>query len=187
MTGMPAVPLLPSPPPKTRRLVLRPFTLADAPFIVVLLNSEGWLRFIGDRGVRTLDDARTYLQDGPMKMQALHGFALWAVQRRKDSATIGMCGLVRREGLDDVDVGYALLPSHTGRGYAREAAAATLRHGFEALGLKRIVAITHPDNAGSVRVLQTIGMQFERRLRLPNHHEDSLLFGVHTSGGAAAP
>jgi len=178
MAGMPAVPFLPSPPPKTRRLVLRPFTLADAPFIVELLNSEGWLRFIGDRSVRTLDDARTYLHDGPMKMQALHGFALWAVQRRKDGAAIGMCGLIRREGLDDVDVGYGFLPRHTGRGYAREAAAATLRHGFEQLGLKRIVAITHPDNAGSVRVLQAIGMQFERRLRLPNHEQDSLLFGA---------
>jgi RimJ/RimL family protein N-acetyltransferase len=186
MAAMPAVRLEPIPPPTTRRLRLRPFTLDDAPFIVELLNTEGWLRFIGDRGVRTPDDARTYLHEGPMEMQALHGFALWAVQRRKDGATIGMCGLIRREGLDDVDVGYALLPRYTGRGYAREAAAATLRHGFDMLGLKRIVAITHPDNAGSVRVLTTIGMHLERRVRLPGHDEESLLFGAQAPPGAGA-
>jgi ribosomal-protein-alanine N-acetyltransferase len=179
MAGMRAVPPEPRLPLPTQRLRLRAFTTADASFIVELLNSPGWLRYIGDRQVHTLDQARAWLCNGPMAMQAQQGFALWAVQRCSDGVTIGMCGLVRREGLDDPDIGYAFLPQHLGRGYAREAAASTLRHGFEVLGLPRILAITRPDNAASMRVLESIGMRFERRLRLPGHDADSLLFGAH--------
>ena len=178
MAGMHAVPPEPCLPPETPRLRLRVFTPADAPFIVELLNSEGWLRFIGDRQVHTLAQAQAYLRDGPIAMQAQHGFALWAVQRHEEDAAIGMCGLIRRDGLADVDIGYAFLPRHSGRGYAREAAAATLRHGFNALGLKRIVAITRPDNAASVRVLTHIGMRFDRVVHLPGHAQSSLLFAA---------
>jgi len=162
----------------TRRLVLRPFTLDDASFIVELLNDPDWHRFIGDRGVRSEDDARAYLRDGPLAHAARHGFALGAVTLRENDAPIGMCGLIRRDTLPDVDIGYALLGAHRGRGYAREAAAAWLALGFERFGLSRIVAITKPDNAASARVLESIGMHFERRLRLPDHTEDSLLYAV---------
>jgi ribosomal-protein-alanine N-acetyltransferase len=162
----------------TPRLTLRPFVLEDAPFIVELLNDPGWLRFIGDRQVHTLDDARAYLRDGPLAHAARHGFALGAVDRRDDDTTIGMCGLIRREGLDDVDLGYAFLPAHRGRGYAREAAAAWLACGFERFGLARIVAITSVDNAASGRVLESIGMRFERQLRVPGHDDDSLLYAA---------
>jgi RimJ/RimL family protein N-acetyltransferase len=111
-----------------------------------------------------------------------HGFALGAVTVAGSDAPIGMCGLIRREGLDDVDIGYAFLPAARGNGYAREAAAAWLARGFDAFGLARIVAITHPDNAPSQRVLESIGMQFERRLRLAQHNEDSLLYVKRRSG-----
>jgi [ribosomal protein S5]-alanine N-acetyltransferase len=157
-------------------IALRPFTLDDAAFIVELLNDPGWLRFIGDRGVRTLDDARAYLQNGPIAHAATHGFALGAVLAAGHDAPIGMCGLIRREGLDDVDLGYAFLPAARGRGYARKAAAAWLARGFDDFGLKRIVAITKPDNAPSQRVLEGIGMRFERRLRLAQSTEESLLY-----------
>lgn len=170
----PAAPILLTP-----RLAIRAFTLDDAAFIVALLNDPGWLRNIGDRGVRTADDARRYLSDGPLASAARHGFALWAVQRREgDGSPIGMCGLVRREGLDDVDLGYAFLPAGRGQGFAREAAAAVLAHGFAHLGLRRIVAITALDNAASGRVLEAIGMRLQRRMRVAGHTDDSLLYAA---------
>lgn len=176
--ALPVAPVLLTP-----RLAIRPFTLDDAAFIVELLNDPGWLKNIGDRGVRTLDDARRYLSDGPIAAGARQGFALWAVLRRDDASgvpdsPIGMCGLVRREGLDHVDLGYAFLPAARGQGFAREAAAAVLDHGFERLGLTRIVAITAVDNQASGRVLEAIGMRFEQRLRVPGHANDSLLYAA---------
>jgi ribosomal-protein-alanine N-acetyltransferase len=176
MTDRSSSPLL-----RTARLTVRPFTAVDAAFIVELLNDPGWLRHIGDRKVRTLDDAHAYLRDGPLAAQERHGFALWAVRRlvdEPDGKPIGMCGLLRREGLDDVDIGYAFLPGSRGQGFAREAAAAVLSHGFGPLGLARIVAITGVDNTASGRVLEAIGMRFERRLRVPGHDADSLLYAA---------
>ena len=163
---------------QTTRLAIRPFTDADATFIVELLNDPDWLRFIGDREVRTPDDARAYLRDKIHAAQARHGFALWAVDRRSDGATLGMCGLVRREGLADVDLGYAFLPAARGQGFAREAAAAVLAHAFEALRLRRVVAITSIDNAPSGRVLEAVGMRFEQRLRVAGYDDDSLLYAA---------
>lgn len=162
----------------TARLTLRAFTPDDAAFVVELLNDPGWLRFIGDRKVRTIDDARAYLHNGAIAHATKHGFALGAVQRTSDGTLLGMCGLIRREGLDDVDLGYAFLPAYRGQGYAREAAAAWLACGFERFGLKRIVAITSVDNVASGRVLQAIGMRFEQRLRVAGHEEDSLLYAA---------
>jgi [ribosomal protein S5]-alanine N-acetyltransferase len=171
---------------KTARLTLRPFTPDDAAFIVELLNDPGWLRHIGDRKVRTQDDARAYLAKGPLAHAAKHGFALGAVERTSDGALIGMCGLIRREGLDDVDLGYAFLPAYRGQGYAREAAAAWLACGFERFGLQRIVAITSVDNAASGKVLAAIGMRFDKRLRLTGHEEDSLLYAADAAEASAS-
>jgi [ribosomal protein S5]-alanine N-acetyltransferase len=168
----------------TARLTLRPFTLDDAAFIALLLNDPGWLRHIGDRKVRTPDDARDYLTQGPIAHATKHGFALGAVERTSDGALIGMCGLIRRDGLDDVDLGYAFLPAHRGQGYAREAAAAWLACGFERFGLKRIVAITSVDNTASGKVLEAIGMRFEQRIRVAGHEEDSLLYAAKAGGAS---
>jgi [ribosomal protein S5]-alanine N-acetyltransferase len=162
----------------TPRLSIRPFTDDDAAFIVALLNDPDWLRFIGERNVHTPAGARAYLRDKIHAAQARHGFALWAVDRRSDGATLGMCGLVRREGLADVDLGYAFMPAARGQGFAREAAAAVLAHAFGPLGLRRVVAITALDNAPSARVLEAIGMRFEQRLRVAGHDEDSLLYAA---------
>lgn len=169
------------PPLETARLTLRAFTQGDAAFIVELLNDPDWLRFIGDRKVRSIADAQTYLSNGPIAHETTHGFALGAVQRTGDGALVGMCGLIRREGLDDVDLGYAFLPAYRGQGYAREAAAAWLACGFERHGLRRIVAITAVDNAASGKVLEAIGMRFERRLRVPGHDDDSMLYATQRS------
>jgi RimJ/RimL family protein N-acetyltransferase len=165
------------PPLSTPRLALRAFTLDDAPFIVELLNDPGWLRFIGDRGVRTPDDARGYLRERILAHEAKHGFALRMVALH-DGTPIGMCGLIRRDTLPDVDLGYAFLPAYRGQGFAREAAAAWLAHGFGTLGLARIVAFTDPDNAASCRVLEAIGMRFEKRFRIDGYEADSLLYAA---------
>lgn len=148
----------------TPRLRLRPFTEDDAEFIVALLNDADWLRFIGDKQVRTPADAQRYLRDGPIAMVARHGHGLACIERRSDGQALGMCGLIRRDTLDDVDLGFALLPAARGQGCALEAAQAMLAYGFDALGLRRIVAITDPANTASARVLQAAGLRFERRL-----------------------
>jgi RimJ/RimL family protein N-acetyltransferase len=149
---------------QTDRLTLRRITTDDAPVILALVNDPAWLEFIGDRGVRTLDDARAYIEKGPVAMYQRLGFGLYLAVRKADGAPVGMAGLVKRDTLDDVDVGFAFFPEFRGQGYAHEAAAAVIAHGKSALGLDRIVAITSPSNARSIRVLEKLGLVFERSL-----------------------
>lgn len=149
---------------QTERLILRRFELRDAAFILRLVNEPAWLEFIGDKGVRTLADAAEYLRKGPLDMYQRYGFGLYRVELAQDGTPIGTCGLIKRDTLPDVDIGYALLPEFWGRGYAREAAAAVLSYGARAVGLARIVAITTPHNASSIRLLEKIGLKFERAL-----------------------
>ena len=151
---------------ETDRLILRCLRPQDAAFILELVNDPDWLRYIGDKGVRNLDDARGYIEGGPMAMYAKVGFGLWRVERKEDGEPIGICGLIKRDTLDDIDIGFAYLPRFRGFGYAREAARATLDHGAKVVGLRRIIAITSPDNAASGRLLEAIGLKFERLLDL---------------------
>jgi RimJ/RimL family protein N-acetyltransferase len=166
---------------ETQRLRLRQLVEADAPFILRLLNEPSWLRFIGDRGVRTLDDAKAYIQNGPRQMYASAGFGLFLVELRESGAAVGMCGLLRRATLPDVDIGFAFLPEHWGRGYAYEAADATLQYGRDAHGLKRIAAITLPDNASSRKLLTRLGMVCERTVQLPNDAAELLYYATTAS------
>jgi [ribosomal protein S5]-alanine N-acetyltransferase len=145
---------------ETARLRLRQFTPDDAGFVLELLNEPSWLRFIGDRGVRTLDDARAYIEHGPRAMFVRHGFSLLVVERKADGAALGMCGLIQRDTLDAPDIGYAFLPRAWGHGYAREAAGAVLVYGHSTLGLPRILAITDPENVPSIKLLEDLGMRF---------------------------
>lgn len=165
-------------PISTERLTIRPLTLEDAAFIVTLVNDPDWLRFIGDKAVHSEDDARRYLAAGPLAMYGLHGFGLCAVERNSDRSTIGMCGLIRRDGLQDVDIGYAFLPDARGQGFALEAAQAVLEHGLSTIGIGRIVAITDPDNAASTRVLERIGMRFERHMHLKDNAKRVALYAI---------
>ena len=151
---------------ETDRLVLRKFTLDDAPFILELLNDRDFVRFIGDRMVRTLDDARVYIEDRLIRSYGTHGYGLYHTARKSDGAAIGMCGLVRRDALEAADIGYALLPEYRGAGFAREAAAAVLTFARDTLGLPRVLAIVQPENVDSVSLLQSIGMTFERSITL---------------------
>lgn len=161
---------------ETDRLVLRRLALDDAPFILALLNEPSFIQNIGDKGVRTLDDARAYLSNGPLASYERYGFGLFAVESRETGEVMGICGLIKRDSLDDVDLGFAFLPAYWGQGYAVEAAAAVKRYGRERFGLRRIVAITIPSNRGSMRVLEKVGFRFEKMVRLTEDGEELRLY-----------
>jgi RimJ/RimL family protein N-acetyltransferase len=161
---------------KSARLQLRELALEDDEFILRLLNDASFLRFIGDKGVRTLSDAREYILKGPMDSYRRFGFGLYLTSLSDSGLPIGICGLVKRETLADVDVGFAFLPRFWSRGYAAESAAAVLAYGREELQLKRIVAITAPDNEASIAVLGKIGLRFERMIRLSEHGPELKMF-----------
>ena len=161
---------------ETERLILRWLTADDAPFILELLNDPAWLRFIGDRGVRTINGARTYILNGPVSMYTKLGFGLYVTERKADGVPMGMCGLIKRDGLDDVDIGFAFLPEFYGQGYAEEAATAVMEYGKSTFGLKRIVGITIRDNASSIKLLEKIGLEFERVMQMPGDDEEIMLF-----------
>ena len=150
----------------TPRLALDRFQPADAPFVLALLNDPGWLRYIGDRGIRTEDAAREYIVNGPMAMYAREGFGLWKTSLRDTGEPIGMAGLIKRPTLDDVDLGFAFLPAYRKHGYAREAASACIGYAREVLKLPRLVAIVSPDNAASLRLLCALGFARERTLEM---------------------
>jgi RimJ/RimL family protein N-acetyltransferase len=149
---------------ETDRLTLRHLEPEDAAFIVELLNSPGWLEFIGDRGVRNVQDALGYI-DRARVNYTLNGFSLY-LAALKDGTRVGLCGPIRREGLPEVDVGFALLPEHAGHGYALEAARRVVEHARDDLKLPRLAGITTPHNARSIRVLETLGMQRQGSVRL---------------------
>lgn len=151
---------------ETERMILRWMTAEDAAFMLELLNDPLWIRFIGDRGARTLDDARQYIEKGPAASYARHGFGLYLTELKSSGAPIGICGLIKRDSLEDVDVGFAFLPPYRGQGFAFEAASAVVSHGRSAFGLTRIVAVTDPENQKSIRVLEKLGLRFERMVRL---------------------
>jgi [ribosomal protein S5]-alanine N-acetyltransferase len=153
---------------ETERLQLRPLTEADDTFIVSLLNDEAFLRFIGDRGVRTPAGARVYIRQGPVASYRRFGHGLLLVVLRDTQTPIGICGLLKRDTLQDVDVGFAFLPDYRGQGYGFESAAAVMEDGRASLGLGRIVAITDPENVASIRLLEKLGMRFERMIAPPD-------------------
>ncbi|HLQ66916.1 MAG TPA: GNAT family N-acetyltransferase [Candidatus Limnocylindrales bacterium] len=168
---------------ETPRLTLRRFSMGDAPFVIELLNDPAWLEHIGDRNVRTLEDARAYLQKGALAMYERLGFGMYVVVLTESGQSIGTCGLIQREGLDDADIGFAFLPQFRGAGYAFESAAAVLEHARTGLGLKRIVAIVSPANHRSIRILEKIGLKFERRVKLPGDNEEILLYATPPNRG----
>jgi RimJ/RimL family protein N-acetyltransferase len=161
---------------ETERLILRQMRAQDAEFIFELVNEPAFIRNIGDKGVRTLDDARNYILNGPVASYAKFGFGLYLVALTETGEAIGICGLLKRDSLEDVDIGFALLEKFRRRGFAYEAAAAVMEYGQNALALKRIVAITSPDNEGSIRVLEKLGLRFEKMIRMPGSDEDTRLF-----------
>ncbi len=163
---------------ETERLTLRWMDADDAAFMLALLNDPGWLRYIGDRGVRTLAQARRYILEGPAAMTARLGFGLYLVREKAGARPVGICGLVKRDFLDDVDLGYAFLAQYCGQGYARESAAAVLDYAKRELGLRRVVAALRSDNAASARLLVKLGMRHEGMVQHPDQARVLELFAI---------
>jgi RimJ/RimL family protein N-acetyltransferase len=160
----------------TERLILRELTIDDAPFILRLLNEPSFLHFIGDKGVRSLEDAREYIVSGPIASYERNGFGLYLVSLKTETTPIGMCGLVKRESLPDVDVGFAFLPEFWNKGYAFESALAVMVYAKDVLKLTRIVAITNKDNDSSAKLLEKLGLRFDRLIKLAADQEATRLF-----------
>jgi len=163
---------------ETERLLHRQLSTDDAEFILELLNEPSFIQNIGDRGVRTLADANLYIMNGPVSSYAKNGFGLYLVLLKETNESIGICGLIKRDGLDDVDIGYAFRPKFWSRGYAVESALAAKSYAKDVIGLKRIVAITDPANRDSIRVLEKIGLTFEKMIRLSADDIELKLFAV---------
>ena len=164
---------------ETERLRLRHLTPdTDAEFILELLNDPSFIRFIGDKGVRDLDAARRYIVDGPVKSYDANGFGLYLAELKTNETPIGICGLVKRDTLPNADIGFAFLPAYWNQGYAFESAAAVMDHARERLKLGRILAITSPDNEASGKLLDKIGLRFERMIRLSEDAPEVKLFAT---------
>lgn len=139
---------------ETQRLILRKFTLEDAPFLLELVNTPAWLQFIGDRNVHTVEEAENYLRNGNLKSYAEHGFGFYLVVTKESNEAIGMCGMVKRDSLEDIDIGFAFLPNSIGKGYGYEAASATLNYAQNVLKLGKIIAIVDPQNTSSIALIK---------------------------------
>lgn len=161
---------------ETDRLVLRQLSPDDAAFIFELLNEPSFIRYIGDKGVRTLDDARNYILNGPVESYRRYGFGLYLVELKAGGTPIGMCGVLKRDTLPDPDIGFAFLPAYWKLGYAFESAAAVMNHAREVLTLQRILAITSPDNEASEKLLGRIGLRFSRLTKLSADASEVKLF-----------
>lgn len=170
---------------ETNRLSLRRLTLDDAEFMFGLVNQPSWLRFIGDKNVRNIEDARNYLRTGPLDMYQRFGFGMFMVERKDDGAAVGTCGLLKRDILPEPDIGYAFLPEFWGQGYALEAAQAVLDYGHYTHELTRVLAIVSPGNERSIRVLERCGMKFERMFAM-NDQDQVQLFAREFSAGRTA-
>ena len=161
---------------QTSRLILRHQTIDDAEFILALVNDPSWLRFIGDRDVHCVEDARNYIKKGAMESYSRHGFGLYLTALKDSGTPIGICGLVKRETLADVDIGFAFLPQYAGMGYGYESACAVMDHARNDIGLKRVIAITNPDNVASIRLIEKLGLAFERKIRVDPDKDEINLF-----------
>lgn len=161
---------------ETERLILRKFTTEDAPFMLKLLNTPAWLRFIGDRNVHTVEEAKQFLLNGYLKSYKTHGFGFYLAMEKTTQNPIGMCGLVKRNTLEDVDIGFAFLPDFVGKGYGFEAASATLNYAENVLKLEKVIAIVDAENVVSIALIKKIGLQFERMVRLSADDIELMLF-----------
>ena len=165
-------------PLETQRLSLRAFTVDDAQFVLTLLNEPSFIRYIGDKKVRNLDDARRYLLNGPIASYERHGFGLCVVELKESKTPIGMCGLLKREELPDPDIGFAFMPDFWSKGFGFEAATAVLNDARERRGIDRVLAITSLDNEASIKLLERLGFKFERVVKLSTDGEQVRLFAL---------
>jgi ribosomal-protein-alanine N-acetyltransferase len=153
---------------ETDRLLIREIVEDDAPFINALLNSPGFLKYIGDRGVRSDNDARTFIHERLRKSYEVNGYGLYAVLLKTDSTLVGMCGFVRRDTLPGPDLGFAFLPEFEGKGFGTESSLVLLDFGRDELNFDDLYAITTLDNAASIKLLEKLGFRFDKTMDMPN-------------------
>lgn len=167
---------------ETERLKLRWLTLDDAELMLAIWNDPAFIRYVGDRGIRTLEQARQEMAESALTLYAAHGFGPYRMALKEDDTPIGICGLFRRDGLADPDIGYGVLPEFCGNGYAHEAASAVIDHARTELCLRRLVAIIAPDNEPSLRLIRKLGLRFERMHRLHDDDDEVCIYATELSG-----
>jgi len=162
----------------TDRLELRWLTLDDAPLMLAVWNDPAFVRYVADRGIRTLEQARAAIEAGPLRLYAEYGYGPFRVRRREDGVDMGICGLFRRDGLEEPDIGFAILPDFCGKGFGFEASAAVLEHARDTLGLSCVTAIVSPHNEASIGLLGKLGMHYERPIRMPGDDHDVSFYRI---------
>ncbi|EJF10817.1 GNAT family N-acetyltransferase [Pontibacter sp. BAB1700] len=170
---------------ETERLLLIPTSEDDAAFMLKLLNSPTWIRYIGDRNVHSVEEAAAYIRSKVTEQLERLGYANYTVIRKTDQEKLGVCGLYDREGLEGIDIGFAFLPEHEKKGYALEAALEIKRAGIEEFGITQMKAITVKDNVASQRLLEKLGLKFSKLVELPNDPEELLLYELKVDDEAA--
>ncbi|MFZ1677029.1 MAG: GNAT family N-acetyltransferase [Saprospiraceae bacterium] len=163
---------------ETERLMMRHFNISDAAFIVELLNSKGWLEYIGDRNVHTIEQAEAYLLNGPMKSYTENGYGLSLVSLKEGGIPIGACGLLKRDYLDTADLGFAFLPEYIDQGFGYESASAVLAYARQELNISPVVAFTVPHNDASIKLLEKLGFHFEKVFTMPGEEEELMLYST---------
>ena len=163
---------------ETERLQLKWFTLDDTPLMYAIWNDPAFVRFVGDRGIKTLETAESAMHDGPLQLYETYGYGPFRVIRRSDGADAGVCGLYRRENLDAPDIGFAFLPDYRGMGFGYESSCAVLRYARDELELPKLTAIVSPQNMASVRLLEKLGLRFEESIRMPGDDEEVSLYSI---------
>ena len=162
---------------ETSRLTLHEITLADAGLMLAIWNDPAFVRYVGDRGIRAIEEAEDAMRHGILRLYEDYGYGPYRVALNDSGDAIGICGLFRRDGLDDPDIGYATLPEYCGKGYAFEAACAVIAHARKGLGLERVIAIISPENAASIGLIGKLGFEFERMHRMPDDDDDVCIYG----------
>jgi len=163
---------------ESERLFLRPLTLEDDEFILQLLNTDGFIKYIGDRNVKTIEQAKNYLMNGPLKSYETNGFGLSLVELKTDRTPVGMCGLLKRDYLDHPDVGFAFLPTYTGKGYAYEIVKEIIHYGLDRFQIGKILAIVLPENSSSIKLLEKVGFRYEKNFISPDTNEELCLYSI---------
>ena len=163
---------------RTERLELCWLTPDDAPMMLAVWNDPAFLRHVGDRGIRNLEQARAAIEAGPLSLYSQYGYGPFRLRLRDESVDIGICGLFRRDTLDEPDIGFAILPDYCGRGLGYESSVAVLDHARHTLGLDAVTAIVSPENAASIGLLEKLGLHYDRAIRMPGDEHDVSLYRI---------
>lgn len=161
---------------------MRWLTLEDAELMLMIWNDPAFVMHVGDRGIRTIDQARAEISKGAMRLYQDFGFGPYRVALKQGDEAVGICGIFRRDGMDEPDIGFSTLPHYCNCGYAYESASAVVSYARDVLKLPRLVAIVSPENAASIGLIEKLGLQFETMLRLPGEDHDVGRYGIGLAG-----